>query len=297
MPGAWSNCCSGVFMREQRPELFKTEAATFPVVEKPLGSWARLYGNGTARKTILLILLAALWEIYARSLNNALLFPTLSDTVTALLKSVASGELPRAATYTIGLLLKGYGAGIFFAAALTALASATRLGADLLETLTAMFNPLPSIALLPLALIWFGLGSGSVVFVLVHAVLWAVALNTHAGFRAVSPTLKMVGQNYGLSRAGYITRILVPAAFPSILTGLKIGWAFAWRTLIAAELVFGVSSGSGGLGWYIFEKKNQLLIPNVFAGLLTVIIFGLLVENLIFKTIESRTVRRWGMQI
>jgi NitT/TauT family transport system permease protein len=106
----------------------------------------------------------------------------------------------------------------------------------------------------------------------------------------------MVGQNYGLSTTGYITRILVPAAFPNILTGLKVGWAFAWRTLIAAELVFGVSSGSGGLGWYIFENKNQLLIPNVFAGLLTVILLGLFVENLIFKRIENVTVRRWGMQ-
>jgi len=87
----------------------------------------------------------------------------------------------------------------------------------------------------------------------------------------------------------------VPAAFPSILTGLKIGWAFAWRTLIAAELVFGVSSGSGGLGWFIFENKNMLNIPNVFAGLLTVILIGLVVENLIFQTIERRTIHRWGM--
>jgi NitT/TauT family transport system permease protein len=284
-------------MPDKRPELFPTEAATFPVVERPLGSWARLYGNGAARKAILLVVLAAVWEIYARNLNNPLLLPTLTETVAALLRSVRSGEMTRAATFTISLLLKGYAAGLFFAAILTALASATRVGADLLETLTAMFNPLPSIALLPLAMIWFGLGSGSVIFVLIHAVLWAVALNTHAGVRAVSPTLRMVGQNYGLSRAGYITRILVPAAFPSILTGLKVGWAFAWRTLIAAELVFGSSSGSGGLGWYIFEKKNQLLIPNVFAGLLTIIVFGLLVENLIFKTIETRTVRRWGMLV
>ena len=94
-------------------------------------------------------------------------------------------------------------------------------------------------------MIWFGLGDGSVIFVLVHAVLWSVALNTHAGFRALSPTLRMVGQNYGLSAAGFITQILIPGAFPSILTGLKVGWAFAWRTLIAAELVFGVSSGIG----------------------------------------------------
>ena len=271
-------------------------AGTFDVVEQPLPLWRRLYGNGTVRKTVLLALLALAWEGYARSLDNPLLFPTLTATVTALGRSIADGELPRAVVYTLALLAKGYAAGLLLAALLTALASASRLGADLLETLTSMFNPLPSIALLPLALIWFGLGDASVIFVLVHAVLWAVALNTHAGFRGISPTLRMVGQNYGLSPVGYITRILIPGAFPSILTGLKVGWAFAWRTLIAAELVFGVSSGSGGIGWYIFEHKNQLLIPNVFAGLLTVILFGLFVEHVIFRSIEERTVRRWGMQ-
>jgi NitT/TauT family transport system permease protein len=252
--------------------------------------------SNLARKTILLVVLAAIWEIYARVLDNSLLFPTFTETVKALLSSLASGALPRALWYTMNLLLKGYIAGLLLAAVLTAFASASRIGSDLLETLTSMFNPLPSIALLPLALIWFGLGDGSVIFVLIHAVLWSVALNTYGGFRALSPTLKMVGQNYGLSKAGYILRILIPGAFPSILTGLKVGWAFAWRTLIAAELVFGVSSGTGGLGWFIFENKNELLIPNVFAGLLTVIVFGLIVENLIFKTIENRTVRRWGMQ-
>jgi NitT/TauT family transport system permease protein len=249
-----------------------------------------------ARKAILLVILALIWEVYARSLDNELIFPTFSATLRALGSGVMSGELPRALVYTLTLLLKGYLVGLVLAAILTAFASASRIGADLLETLTSMFNPLPSIALLPLALIWFGLGDASVIFVLVHAVLWAVALNTHSGFRALSPTLRMVGQNYGLSAAGYVARILIPGAFPSILTGLKVGWAFAWRTLIAAELVFGVSSGAGGVGWYIFENKNQLLIPNVFAGLLTVIVFGLFVEHVIFRTIENRTVRRWGMQ-
>jgi NitT/TauT family transport system permease protein len=262
-----------------------------------LSVWTRIWDIGAVRKAFVLIVLALLWEAYARWLNNPLLFPTFVDTIKAFFSGIASGELPRAASYTIQLLLKGYVAGLAIAALLTAFASMTRIGADLLETLTAMFNPLPSIALLPLALIWFGLGDGSIIFVLIQAVLWTVALNTFSGFRGVSPTLRMVGQNYGLSKVGYVTRILIPGAFPSILTGLKVGWAFGWRTLIAAELVFGVSSGSGGLGWYIFEQKNQLLIPNVFAGLLTVILFGLIVENLIFRTIENRTVRRWGMQI
>jgi NitT/TauT family transport system permease protein len=106
----------------------------------------------------------------------------------------------------------------------------------------------------------------------------------------------MVGRNYGLKGFGYIGKILIPAAFPSILTGLKVGWAFAWRTLIAAEMVFGVSSGSGGLGWFIYENKNELNIASVFAGLFTVIIIGLAVETFIFRNIEVSTVRKWGMQ-
>ena len=165
-----------------------------------------------------------------------------------------------------------------------------------LDRLTAMFNPLPAIALLPLALLWFGLGTPSIVFVLIHSVLWPVSLNTHSGFLAVTDTLRMAGNNYGLTGIRFVLKILIPAAFPSILTGLKIGWAFAWRTLIAAELVFGVSSGSGGIGWFIFENRNQLDIASVFAGLLTVIIIGLFMESVVFRSVEERTVRRWGMQ-
>lgn len=94
----------------------------------------------------------------------------------------------------------------------------------------------------------------------------------------------------------FVVKILIPAAFPSILAGLKIGWAFAWRTLIAAELVFGTTSGQGGLGWYIYEAKNYLSIPEMFAGLLSIILIGLFVENVILRIIEARTVQRWGMQ-
>ncbi|MDU6141206.1 ABC transporter permease, partial [Bradyrhizobium sp.] len=204
--------------------------------------------------------------------------------------------IPARTLVSLETLLIGYGIGIALAAVLTTIAIGSRIGADMLEALTSMFNPLPAIALLPLALIWFGLGKGSIIFVLVHSVLWAIALNTHSGFRSVSNTLRMVGLNYGLRGLKLVRFILIPAAFPAILTGLKVGWAFAWRTLIAAELVFGVSSGAGGLGWFIFENRNQLETANVFAGLFTVIFIGLVVENVVFATIERKTVRRWGMQ-
>jgi len=281
-----------------RPERYlqAVDSTAFGVVEKPLSTWERVANNAFARKAALLVLLALVWEGYARWLNNPLLFPTFSATIEAFLEAVESGVLPGRALTSLRVLLMGYGLGILCAAVLTTLAISTRIGTDLLELLTSMFNPLPAIALLPLALIWFGLGYGSIVFVIVHSVLWAVALNTHSGFLSVSNTLRMVGRNYGLSGLRYVGGILIPAAFPSILTGLKIGWAFAWRTLIAAELVFGVSSGQGGLGWFIYENKNQLEIPAVFAGLFTVILIGLVVENLIFRNIEVATVRKWGMQ-
>lgn len=266
------------------------------VVERELSLAERAWNSAFLRKTVIIIVLAIAWELYARYLDNALLVPTFSETVATLFDRIRDGSLPARALTTIKVLLMGYAAGLTLAALLTVVAINTRIGTDLLETLTAMFNPLPAIALLPLALIWFGLGAGSLVFVLIHSVLWAVALNTHAGFQSVSQTMRMVGRNYGLKGLRYVALILVPAAFPSILTGLKIGWAFAWRTLIAAELVFGVSSGQGGLGWFIFENKNMLDIPAVFAGLLTVIIIGLLVENFVFRVIEKRTVRKWGTQ-
>ncbi|MPZ45761.1 MAG: ABC transporter permease subunit [Betaproteobacteria bacterium] len=281
----------------ERPEFVRdVQAAGFGVVEKPLGAWERIYSQGAIRKAVLLFLLAALWEVYARILDNPLLFPTFSDTVTAFYEGMVKGQLLDRAWFSIRLLLQGYVAGLLLAGLLTAFAITSRLGNDFLETLTSMFNPLPAIALLPLALIWFGLGAGSLIFVLIHSVLWPVALNTHSGFLSVSQTMRMVGRNYGLSGPRYVLKILIPAAFPSILTGMKIGWAFAWRTLIAAELVFGVSSGSGGLGWFIYENKNQLDIPNVFAGLFTVILIGLAVENIIFRSVEVRTLRKWGMQ-
>jgi NitT/TauT family transport system permease protein len=268
----------------------------FGIIQKPLTLAEQIYNRTWLRKVFIIVVLATAWQLYALWLDNPLLVPTFADTVRALVSDVSNGTIPNRALSSIQVLLVGFASGTLLAGLLTVFAISTRIGTDFLETMTAMFNPLPAIALLPLALIWFGLGAGSLIFVLIHSVMWAVALNTLAGFRGVSTTVRMVGRNYNLNGLRFVAKILIPAAFPSILAGLKIGWAFAWRTLIAAELVFGVSSGQGGLGWYIFESKNQLNIPEVFAGLLTIIMIGLAVENVIFRFVETRTVQRWGMQ-
>lgn len=263
-------------------------------VERGIPLAARLWSQDWLRRLVIIVGIALVWEAAARWQGNPLLLPTFTATARVFVDGIRDGVLLERAAISIGVLLKGYGAGIVLAFALTTLAISTRFGRDLLSTLTAMFNPLPAIALLPLALLWFGLGQASLIFVLVHSVLWPLALNIFSGFQGVPETLRMAGRNYGLTGWRFVAQILVPAALPSIVSGLRIGWAFAWRTLIAAELVFGASSGRGGLGWYIFQSRNELYTDQVFAGLAMVIIIGLLVENVVFATLERATIHRWG---
>jgi NitT/TauT family transport system permease protein len=253
-------------------------------------------GHGGWRKAGMVLALLVLWEAVTRAGHvSPLLFPPASVVLAAFGRAVASGELPGFAAQSLKVLLTGMGIGAALALVLTTPAVTTRVGAELHETLTAMFNPLPAIALMPLALLWFGLGINSLVFVNIHSVLWPMSLNTYTGFVTVPPTLKRVGENFGLTGARLVLGILLPAAFPYILSGVKIGWAFAWRTIIAAEMVFGVAGSQGGLGWFIYQNRFEMNTDLVFAGLVTVILIGLLVENLGFKWLERRTVLRWGM--
>ncbi len=280
-----------------RPEFEHTpEPVRVRPPDVPLPLLQRLWHQTWLRKTVMVVAVLVLWEVTARIEQNDLMLPSFLQAFHAFVSDMRSGELPEKIVNSLSTLLKGYVIGSALALILSALAITTQIGRDVLSTLTAMLNPLPAIALLPLALLWFGTGNVSLVFVLVHSVMWPIALNTWSGFSAVPETLRMAGRNYGLRGPGYVLTLLIPASLPAILSGLKIGWAFAWRTLIAAELVFGASNGSGGLGWYIFQNRNELFTDHVFAGLGTVIVIGLVVEGVVFTTLENLTVRRWGMQ-
>jgi len=294
-----------------RPELEASDlaAATVGDVERRLTLYERVSNFDPVRKFSVLVFVVVAWQLYTVIAQvPTLIFPTFSSTVEALVNAFVNEGLLINVWNSLSVLLIGYAIGIAVAAVLVVLGVATRFGGDLLTTLTAMLNPLPAIALLPMAMIWFGLGNNAIIFTLLHSIVWPVALNTHAGFQSVSETMRMVGRNYGLRGLPFIYKVLIPAAFPSILTGLRIGWAFAWRTLIAAELVFGGSvmdtsgmlgakgSNAGGLGWIIFQNQMDLRISYVFAGLFTVILVGLIIENGIFRNIEEHTVKKWGMQ-
>lgn len=306
-----SDAVAGRELVHVRPELENPALTTAAVgdVERRLSLFERVSNFDPVRKFSVLVFVVVAWQLYTVIAQvPELIFPTFSSTVEALVNAFVNEGLLINVWNSLSVLLIGYAIGIAIAAVLVVLGVATRFGADLLTTLTAMLNPLPAIALLPMAMIWFGLGNNAIIFTLLHSIVWPVALNTHAGFQSVSETMRMVGRNYGLRGLPFIYKVLIPAAFPSILTGLRIGWAFAWRTLIAAELVFGGSvmdtsgmlgakgSNAGGLGWIIFQNQMDLRISYVFAGLFTVILVGLIIENGIFRNIEDHTVKKWGMQ-
>jgi len=249
-----------------------------------------------AGKILILLLLLGAWEVLPRALHaNPLLFPRATTVFWVWVEGLRSGELLSYAGRSLQVLLMGMALGVLGAFLLAMIALFTRFGRDLLEVMTSMFNPLPAIALFPLALLWFGLGINSMIFVLIHATIWPMALSVLTGFVTVPRTLVLVGRNLGLRGWPLAAAIYFPAALPAILTGLRIAWAFAWRTLIAAELVFGVIGGKGGLGWFIYQKRYYLETPAVFAGLATIVLIGLVVEHGVFRTAEERTVRRWGM--
>ena len=166
---------------------------------------------------------------------------------------------------------------------------------DGVELLTGMLNPLPSVAMLPIAVIWFGLNVNALLFVVVNAVVWPVTLNIGTGFRTANPTLVNVGRVIGLSWWRMVTDVLFPAALPHTMTGIKTGLGYGWRTIIAAELVFGISGGKGGLGNFLNDARTFLRTDDVFAGIVTVAAIGVLLEAA-FNLVERRTVVRWGMK-
>lgn len=257
-------------------------------------AWGRL--PPLARRLLLAVLLLAIWGLYIRLGHvSRLVFASPWAMARAFADGWANGQLASATATTLAVLLSGVAIGFVLAVVFTIWATTTTVGNDLLALLTAVINPLPSIAVLPLAMIWFGVSNTAVLFVVAESVLWPLAINLTSGFSTVNPTLLMVGRNLGLRRWRYVRRVLLPGALPSIISGLNIGWAMAWRTAIAAELVFGTSGGNGGIGYYINTSQYFLKIPDVFAGLATIAVVGFAVQ-MGFSLLERRTIVRWGMK-
>lgn len=258
------------------------------------GMSKRMRGLPVAEFVTVLVVIVAWWLYVAISGVDAKLFPSPASVASAWKDMAASGDLWAAARTTMKVLLQGIAIGVALAFVISALAVFQKWAQIVLRTLAAMFNPLPSVALLPMALLWFGIGESPIVFVVVYTVVWVMALNLNAGFESVPLQLRWSGQNLGLKPHEYLFQVFLPAALPSILTGFRVAWGYGWRTVIAAELVFGAIGGAGGLGWLIVVDRYNLRSDRVFAVLFTIIAIGLIVEFILAR-IESRTVRRWGL--
>jgi NitT/TauT family transport system permease protein len=278
------------------------EALTVPALPDGLPGRTKDQGKGWSRLPVPLryaILMAgmlAAWQLYV-SLSGVqpLVLPGPVDVGVAFWDGWTSGRLAAATLVTLQTLCIGMLVGTGVALVLTVLATWTKVGEDLLSLLTSMFNPVPAIAILPLAILWFGLNPTALVFVIVYSIIWPIAINVSTGFRTVNPTIMMVGRNLGLGGWRMVRDVLMPAALPHTISGLRTGWAFGWRTIVAAELIFGVAGKGGGLGYFINDARYFLRIPEVFAGILTIALIGILVEA-VFNSLERRTVIRWGMK-
>jgi NitT/TauT family transport system permease protein len=268
-----------------------TSAAAIP--RRPVAfGWGRL--PALIRYPLVGAVLVTAWHLYATH-KGPLFVATPWQTVQEFWTGWREGTLSDTTWTTLRLLLQGVGIGAAIAAVLTAFATLSRFGEDLLLFLTAVLNPLPGVAVLPIAMLIFGLNEAAIRFVIVNATIWPIAIALHTGFKTANQTLVAVGRNVGLSRVRVITDVLAPAALPQAISGLKTAWAFGWRTIIAAELVFGVAGSTGGLGNYINDARQYFLAPKVFAGLLTIAMIGVAFEAL-FGQLERRTVVRWGMK-
>ena len=258
------------------------------------GRWARI--PKAARYGALVLAVLGIWQAYVSvSGVQPLVLPGPVDVAVAFWDGWVSGRLAGATFVTLRTLVLGMLVGTALALVLTVLATWTGVGDDLLTLLTSMFNPVPAVAILPLAILWFGLNPSALVFVIVYSITWPIAINISTGFKTVNPTILMVGRNLGLGGWRMVRDVLMPAALPHIISGLRTGWAFGWRTIVAAELVFGVAGKGGGLGFFINDARYFLRIPEVFAGIATIALIGILVEAL-FNVLERRTVVRWGMK-
>ena len=257
-------------------------------------TWSRI--PVAVRYALLVLVIVVLWQTYVSLWHvNKLLVSSPLDVGAALAEDLRSGKLIAVTLATLQNLIVGMVAGALVGFALASFAVFSKVGHDLLTVLSAIFNPLPSIAILPLAMIWFGLKPESIIFVVALASVWPVAINTDTGFRTISPTTQLAARNLGLRGWRLVIDVLLPAALPSILSGLKSSWAFGWRTVVAAELVFGVAGSAGGLGWYINNARYFLNTSTIFAGLVVISVLGILVEA-IFGIVERNTVVKWGMK-
>ncbi len=249
--------------------------------------------NILAKKIAFYIILVILWQAISMSdiwPNN--IFPSPYEVGEDLAYMASDGSLFFGIATTILRLIVGLGIAIAGGIILGILMARIETINQTIGSLVLGLQSIPSIAWVPLAILWFGLTDTGIIFVTAIGAMFAVTINTYTGIKNIDPHYVEAARNMGAKGTQLITNVLLPAAFPYMISGFKQGWAFAWRGVIGAELLFSFL----GLGFLLNVGRQLNEVSQVIAIMLVIMIIGMAVDGFIFKKIEHKVMSRWGLR-
>jgi len=250
--------------------------------------------GGLARKSSFYVLVIMIWEVASRvGVWPKFLFPAPSEVLQTLLQGFADRTFIFGILASVRRILLGYSISLVAGVLLGLGISRNKLIAETIGSLILGLQTLPSVCWLPLALLWFGLNESAIIFVVVMGALLSITTATESGIKNAPPLLIKAGQNMGARGPRLLFEVIIPAALPSIITGMKQGWSFAWRSLMAGELLY----GSVGLGNLLTVGRELNDMSQVLAVMLIIIIIGLCADYLVFTRLERGMRRRWGFEV
>jgi len=220
------------------------------------------------------------------------IFPSPMKVLEALIEGFNNSTFPRAIGISLRRIFLGYGISILLGCFLGVAIHRFKIINDTVGGLILGLQTLPSICWLPLALIWFGLNERAIIFVAIMGALFSVTIATDSSIRNIPPLYIKVGKNMGARRLALLGKVIIPAALPHFIPGLKQGWSFAWRSLMAGELLF----VNLGLGYLLMVGRELNDMSQVIAVMLVVAFISILVDKLVFGRIEVNLRKRWGLK-
>ncbi len=245
------------------------------------------------RATSGLALLAAVYEVTARSGGfPPTLLPTLPKIFGTLFALVADGSMIMHAASTLWRVLVGFGLAIVIAIPLGILMGRFRPVEKFFLPLVTTLMPIPSLAWVPVFILWLGIGGTVAIVIVIYAALFPMILNTWSGVRAVNPLWLRSAGAMGAGENSMFWRVILPGAFPFVIAGLRQAFVRAWIAVVGAEML---AASDWGLGWVIFDAKEFLNADVMIASLIVIGFIGYAFERVVFGTLEKMTVVRWGM--
>jgi NitT/TauT family transport system permease protein len=239
-------------------------------------------------------LLITLWEWAFRArIWSPVLLPAPEQVAQYLKNAAEDGTLFHATIITMRRLLTGYLIGIIGGLPLGLLTARWTIFHDTIGTMALGLQTLPSVCWVPLALLWFGQSEAAMLFVVVMGTLWSVVIATDTGVRNVPPIYRRAALTMGSKRLHMWFKVILPAALPFIVSGMKQGWAFAWRSLMAAEIFVTILTGFG-LGQLLHYGRELSAMEQVIGIMIVIVVIGLLADKIFFSPIEKFLHRRWG---